>query len=195
MIPPPLRFGLSPLRCIRCRLKAGSYSLCFGGSSSITPGPNAVNCINNGMNVGFRRGLVGVAAILTQATLFLIPSAMGVTALIAASPVAFNVAKLIGAGFLIFIGVRGWINARNPAPELPKGAGSIYSNALAIAVINPKSVGGYLAAFSQIVQPDVPIWDQMGLIMPTALTLTALSYIGFHGYRCRLRTRGDGCCV
>jgi hypothetical protein len=50
---------------------------------------------------------------------------------------------------------------------------------LAIAVINPKSVGGYLAAFSQFVQPDVPIWDQMGLIMPTALTLTALSYMGF----------------
>ena len=138
----------------------------FWGVFVITPGPNAVNCINNGMNVGFRRGLVGVAAILTQATLFLILSAMGITALIA-------------AGFLIFIGVRGWINARNPAPELPKGAGSIYSNALAIAVINPKSVGGYLAAFSQIVQPDVPIWDQMGLIMPTALTLTALSYMGF----------------
>ena len=151
----------------------------FWGVFVITPGPNAVNCINNGMNVGFRRGLVGVAAILTQATLFLILSAMGITALIAASPVAFNVAKLIGAGFLIFIGVRGWITARNPAPVLPKGAGSIYSNALAIAVINPKSVGGYLAAFSQFVQPDVPIWDQMGLIMPTALTLTALSYMGF----------------
>jgi homoserine/homoserine lactone efflux protein len=29
------------------------------------------------------------------------------------------------------------------------------------------------------VQPDVPIWDQMVLIVPTALTLTALSYTGF----------------
>ena len=28
-------------------------------------------------------------------------------------------------------------------------------------------------------QPDVPIWDQMGVIMPTALVLTALSYTGF----------------
>jgi homoserine/homoserine lactone efflux protein len=46
-------------------------------------------------------------------------------------------------------------------------------------VINPKSVAGYLAAFSQFVQPDVPIWDQMAVIMPTALTLTALSYMGF----------------
>jgi homoserine/homoserine lactone efflux protein len=50
---------------------------------------------------------------------------------------------------------------------------------LAIATINPKSVAGYLAAFSQFVQPDVPIWEQMGVIMPTALCLTFLSYTGF----------------
>lgn len=151
----------------------------FWGIFVITPGPNAVNCINNGMTIGFRRGLIAVAAILTQATLFLILSAMGITALIAASPTAFTVAKLIGAGFLIVLGIRGWINARKPAPVLPKSPRSIYGNALAIAVINPKSVGGYLAAFSQFVQPDVPIWDQMWVIMPTTLTLTALSYTGF----------------
>lgn len=144
-----------------------------------TPGPNAVNCINNGMTLGLRRAMVGVLAILTQATLFLMLSALGVTALIAASPTAFTVAKLIGAGFLIFLGVRGWIMAKTPVRVEERPAKSIYLRALAIATINPKSVAGYLAAFSQFVQPDVPIWDQMAVIMPTALTLTALSYTGF----------------
>lgn len=50
---------------------------------------------------------------------------------------------------------------------------------MAVAVINPKSLAGYLAVFWQFVQPDVPIWDQMLVIMPTTLTLTALSYTGF----------------
>ena len=76
-----------------------------------TPGPNAVNCINNGMTLGFRRALIGVLAILTQATLFLILSALGITALIAASPTAFLMAKLLGAAVLIYLGVRGWMNA------------------------------------------------------------------------------------
>jgi threonine/homoserine/homoserine lactone efflux protein len=58
-------------------------------------------------------------------------------------------------------------------------AAAVYFRALAIATINPKSVAGYLAAFSQFVQPGVPIWDQMAVIVPTALTLTALSYTGF----------------
>lgn len=144
-----------------------------------TPGPNAVNCIGNGMQLGFRRSMWGVAAILTQASAFLLLSALGVTALIATSDIGFAVAKYLGAAWLIWLGVKGWMTASKPAPTLPPSTGRIYSRALAIAVINPKSVAGYLAAFSQFVQPDVPIWEQMTIIVPTALTLTTLSYCGF----------------
>ena len=144
-----------------------------------TPGPNAVNCITNGMTIGFRRSMIGVLAILTQATLFLVLSAAGVTALIATSPTGFMVAKFVGAAFLVYLGVRGWIMAKTPVKVDARPASSVYVRAFAIATINPKSVAGYLAAFSQFVQPDAPIWGQMLVIMPTALTLTALSYTGF----------------
>ena len=144
-----------------------------------TPGPNAVNCISNGMSLPFAKAMLGVAAILTQASTFLILSALGVTALIAASETMFFIAKLIGAGFLIWLGVRGWINAVRPAPTSERPARQVYLHALAVATINPKSVAGYLAAFSQFVQPGVPIWQQMTVIMPTALIITTLSYTGF----------------
>ncbi|EAQ46467.1 MAG: lysine transporter LysE [Roseobacter sp. MedPE-SWde] len=144
-----------------------------------TPGPNAVNCISNGMSLSLPKAMLGVLAILTQATLFLLLSALGVTALIATSPTGFFVAKIIGAAFLIFLGLRGWRNASKPAPSAERPARHVYLHALAVATINPKSVAGYLAAFSQFVQPGVPIWQQMGVIMPTALLLTALSYTGF----------------
>jgi len=144
-----------------------------------TPGPNAVNCINNGMHLGLRRAMVGVLGILTQALLFLTLSALGITALIAASPAAFTVAKWLGAAFLTYLGLRGIIQARKPVHVEARPAASVYWRAFAIATINPKSVAGYLAAFSQFVQPDVPIGAQMWVIVPTALTLTALSYTGF----------------
>ena len=144
----------------------------------VTPGPNAVNCITNGMTIGFRRGLIAVLAILTQASLFLTLSALGITALIVASSLAFQALKLLGAAFLIYMGVRGWIMARRMVTvDAPQG--SVYWRALMIATINPKSVAGYLAAFSQFVQPDVPIGQQMWVIFPTALTLTALSYMTY----------------
>ena len=144
-----------------------------------TPGPNAVNCITNGMNLGFRRALPGVAAILTQAALFLGLSALGITALIAASPQVFEVAKLIGAGVLIWLGIRTWRQASRPVSAVSVSGGSVYGRAFLIATINPKSVAGYLAAFSQFVQPGVPLGQQMWVIVPTALTLTALSYSSY----------------
>jgi homoserine/homoserine lactone efflux protein len=88
------------------------------------------------------------------------------------------VAKFGGALFLIFLGVRGWMTAATPL-KLNSAVGSIYGRALVIATINAKSVAGYLAAFSLFVQPDVPVWGQMVVLMPTALCLTALSYTGY----------------
>ena len=143
-----------------------------------TPGPNAVNCVSNGMALGFRRSLPGVAAILCQAALFLTLSALGVTALIAASPTAFRFVQIVGAGVLIWIGVRGWMAARRPVTVRAE-PGRVFLRAFAIATINAKSVAGYLAAFSQFVEPGVPIGSQMSAIAPTALTLTAASYMGY----------------
>ena len=142
----------------------------------MTPGPNAVNCITNGMTHGFARSLWGVLGILTQATLFLTLSALGVTALIAASPQAFGIAKLAGAAVLIWLGLRAWLNATKPAPSVAPHAGSIYFRAVMIATINPKSMAGYFAAFSQFVQPDVPIGSQMWVIFPTALMIAVVVY-------------------
>ena len=144
-----------------------------------TPGPNAVNCVSNGMTHGFRRSLWGVLGILTQATLFLLLSAAGITALIAAMPEALFWGKLIGAAVLVTLGIRGWMQASKPVAPRAVSARSIYGRAFLIATVNAKSVAGYLAAFTQFVQPDVPVWTQMWLILPTALTITALSYMTY----------------
>ena len=142
-----------------------------------TPGPNAVNCISVAMASGFRVSLICVAAILTQASLFLALSAFGITALIAASPTAFVALKWMGAGFLIYLGIRGWRTAGQPLPNVDPR--QLYLRAFMVATINPKSVAGYLAAFSQFIQPDLPLSSQMWVIVPTALCLTTLSYVGY----------------
>ncbi|MCR8724973.1 LysE family translocator [Frigidibacter sp. ROC022] len=144
-----------------------------------TPGPNAVNCMQNGMAYGLRRSLWGVAAILTQASLFLCLSALGVAALIATSPQVFFWAKMLGAGVLVWLGLRGLWAVRRPIRDVPRSGRSIYLRALLIATVNAKSLAGYLAAFTQFVQPDVPIGRQMWAIVPTALTITATSYVSY----------------
>lgn len=144
-----------------------------------TPGPNAVNCISVAIAYGFRLSLVCVLGILTQATLFITLSAFGITALIAAPNSVFFTFKWISAGFLIYLGIRGWLTAHCLiAHQLPKPE-QIYVKAFWVATINPKSLAGYLAAFSQFVAPDLPMGEQIWVIFPTALCLTTLSYVTF----------------
>lgn len=143
------------------------------------PGPNAVNCIDAGLTHGFARGLWGVAGILTQAALFLGLSGAGAAALLAAAPDGFFLAGLLGAAVLIWLGLRGWIAAARPVTARPVAARSIYLRAFLIATLNAKSVAGYLAAFTQFVEPGVPVREQMSVIVPTALAITALSYTGY----------------
>ena len=144
-----------------------------------TPGPNAVNCIQNGMTFGFRKALWGVLAILTQASLFLSLSAIGVTALIAASPDVFWVVRMAGALVLVWLGIRTWRNATTPPKLATTSARSIFGNAFMIATINAKSISGYVAAFSQFVEPGVPTGTLMYWIFPTALVITTASYSGY----------------
>ena len=144
-----------------------------------TPGPNAVNCIQNGMIFGFRKALWGVLAILTQASLFLSLSAIGVTALIAASPDVFWLVRMAGALVLVWLGIRTWRNATKPPKLATTSARSIFGNAFMIATINAKSISGYVAAFSQFVEPGVPTGTLMYWIFPTALVITTASYSGY----------------
>ena len=144
-----------------------------------TPGPNAVNCISNGMTLGFRRALPGVLAILCQATLFLTASAMGIAALIAAAPGLLFGLKMLGAVVLIWLGLRGWFLASHPLRASVPSQARVFPRAFLIATINAKSLAGYLAAFTQFIRADVPVWDQMSVIYPTALGLTALSYLSY----------------
>lgn len=144
-----------------------------------TPGPNAVNCIQNGLTFGFLKSLWGVLAILTQATLFLGLSSVGVTALLAASPELFWWLRLAGALVLVALGVRSWRNATRPPDLTSASARSIYGKSFLIATVNAKSIAGYLAAFSQFLEPAVPVAAQLLWIFPTALVITAASYTGY----------------
>ena len=144
-----------------------------------TPGPNALNCISVAIACGFRKSLICVLGILTQATLFLIFSAFGIAALVSASSSAFKVLRWIGAIFLIYLGISGWITAIHPISQDAPISSEVYVKSFLVATITPKSIAGYLAAFSQFVVPNIPIWDQMWIIIPTALCLTTLSYTSF----------------
>ena len=142
------------------------------------PGPNAVNCIAVASEFGFRKSLVCVAAILSQATLFLALTILGLSSILVNTPETLMTLKIIGIIFLIYIGFKGLIDAGKYVRR-EFSFGSLFVKSFLIATINPKSLAGYLAAFTIIINPDVAIRTQMWVIVPTALTITCLNYMSF----------------
>ena len=79
------------------------------------PGPSAVLCLTHGALHGGRRAIATVAGgVLASLTLMSL-SVMGVGALLAASAMLFTAIKLLGALYLLYLGVSAW---RSSAPVL-----------------------------------------------------------------------------
>ena len=152
------------------------------------PGPNAVNCIAVASEFGFRKSLVCVAAILSQATLFLALTILGLSSIIVNTPETLMILKIIGVIFLIYIGIRGLIDAgKYTQPKF--SFSSLFLKSFLIATINPKSLAGYLAAFTIVINPDVAIRTQMWAIVPTALTITCLNYTSLCAFGAFLKVK------
>jgi homoserine/homoserine lactone efflux protein len=139
------------------------------------PGPNAFNCIASASEFGFKKSLICVGAILSQAVLFLTLTILGLSSIIINTPEILMILKIIGVIFLIYIGIRGLIDAgKYTRPKF--SFRSLFVKSFLIATINPKSLAGYLAAFTIVINPDAAIKTQMWAIVPTALTITCLNY-------------------
>jgi homoserine/homoserine lactone efflux protein len=73
---------------------------------SFTPGAGAVNTMSNALTVGFRRAIWGIAGQQAALLVHIVVVAAGVGLLVASSPVAFNVIRYSGAAYLVYLGVR-----------------------------------------------------------------------------------------
>jgi homoserine/homoserine lactone efflux protein len=80
---------------------------------SLTPGPNGLLSLTHGACFGFRPTIHTVLGGALGFFVLVAASLAGMGALLAASERAFTITKWIGAGYLVYLGVRLW---RAPAP-------------------------------------------------------------------------------
>lgn len=84
---------------------------------SLSPGAGAVAAMSAGLNYGFHRGYFTTLGLVLGIVTQLVVVALGVGALIAASATAFTVIKLLGAAYLVYLGIQQW---RAPAAPIAK---------------------------------------------------------------------------
>lgn len=93
----------------------------------LTPGPNMVYCVSRSLTQGPRAGLVSLAGVVLGFVVHLLAAALGLTALLAAVPVAFDAIRYAGAAYLLWMA---W-QAVKPGGAAPSRPATCRTTALA----------------------------------------------------------------
>ncbi|RKU00922.1 lysine transporter LysE [Burkholderia sp. Nafp2/4-1b] len=131
---------------------------------NVTPGPDTAYIVGRSVAQGRGAGLMSALGISAGCCVHALACAFGLTALLAASAAAFTVIKLVGAAYLIYLGVRMLLTTQAAAPAGGEAARAtaakplrqLFMQGFWTNVLNPKVVLFFVSFFPQFVSPDSP---------------------------------------
>ena len=122
----------------------------------ITPGPAVLYIIARSVDQGRRAGLVSVCGIEAGNFMHVVAATLGLSALLLSSSLVFTIVKYLGAGYLIYLGLRKLL-ARETAGSLrgvrPQRLRHVFSQGMVVAALNPKTALFFVAFLPQFVDP------------------------------------------
>lgn len=129
----------------------------------LIPGPAVLYIVIQSAEHGRLAGLASVAGVHVGTLVHTAAAAVGISALVVSSAVAFSVVKYAGAAYLVFLGFRRLL-AREPAapgqfPREPPGR--LFRRGVVVNVLNPKTALFFLAFLPQFVDESRTVWTQV----------------------------------
>ncbi|GAB4184620.1 MAG: hypothetical protein OHK0024_24790 [Thalassobaculales bacterium] len=118
---------------------------------AVTPGPGIFYVAARSLAGGRRDGILSSLGTAIGGLAHVAAGAAGLSALLLASAEAFTVVKLIGAAYLIYLGVKTCREAA--APIDAPAAGGAFRQGIVVEMLNPKTAAFFLAFIPQFVDP------------------------------------------
>lgn len=120
------------------------------------PGPTVLFTIGRAMALGRVGGFLSILGTAVGSLLLVAGVALGVGTVIAQSIVLFTIVKVLGAGYLVFLGVQAIRHRRDAAVAItgaqPRRSGlRLLTEGFVVGVSNPKSIAFFLAILPQFV--------------------------------------------
>lgn len=158
----------------------------------LTPGPAVLFIVARSIEQGRTAGLVSVVGIHLGTIVHIVAAAVGLSALIVSSALAFAVVKYLGAAYLIWIGIR-TLMSKDADPEAPVvpvvPLARVFRDGFVINVLNPKTAIFFLAFLPQFVDPARgPLHWQ---ILALGFTFMALGMLSDGMFALAAGTAGD----
>ena len=137
----------------------------------LTPGPNMAYLALIAATEGRKPGYAAVAGVALGLAVIGLAAALGLTAVINASPVAYQSLRWAGAAYLLYLAWEGWRGATDAAEHAEAGSslGMYFRRGLITNLLNPKAAVFYVAVLPGFLGAEATVAD--------VITLSAV-YVG-----------------
>ena len=141
-------------------ISTSHFILFFGAAllMALTPGPNMIYLISRSLCQGRAAGVMSWFGVVLGFTVHMCCAALGLTALFMAVPLGYEVLKIAGAAYLLWLawqalrpGARSPFEARDLAPQSPR---KLFTMGLLTSILNPKVAIFYLSVLPQFITPE-----------------------------------------
>ena len=147
---------------------------------NLTPGADVMFASASGLAGGPRSGIAAALGVALGGVFHTCLAAAGLAALLAASPLAFEALRYLGAAYLLYLAVQAWRAGVARARSGPAGRGRALRRGFVTNVLNPKVSLFVLAFLPQFTSPEAgPVWLQ---ILALGLLFSATGFVVTAGY-------------
>jgi threonine/homoserine/homoserine lactone efflux protein len=144
---------------------------------AITPGPGIAYVVARTVAGGRAEGLASCIGTGIGGMLHVLAAAVGLSILVAQSALAFTVVKVVGAAYLVYLGVRMLLRKKADVadqPVAPQGARRALLEGVVVEALNVKTALFFLAFLPQFVAPAEPLVPQLVLLGSICVALNTL---------------------
>jgi threonine/homoserine/homoserine lactone efflux protein len=134
---------------------------------AVVPGPAVAYIVTQSVDRGRRAGIVSALGIASGGLVHVAAATVGLSALIASSATAFTVVKLVGAVYLIAVGIRRILSRDEPGAHVEHEVTRLrrlYGQGVVVNVLNPKTALFFLAFLPQFVDRHGSVALQVGIL-------------------------------
>ena len=142
-------------------MQPSSYWLLFFSAAfaiNISPGPDIVYIVSKTIAQGRKIGLASSLGVATGALFHVFSAALGLSAILATSAIAFSIVKYAGAAYLIYLGIKSLLSKGTTfdAPAKKKTNSTpwqAFRQGVMIDILNPKVAIFFMAFLPQFIRP------------------------------------------
>lgn len=122
----------------------------------LIPGPSVLYVITRSVEQGRRAGLASVLGVELASLVHTTAAALGLSAVLLTSALAFSVVKYVGAAYLIYLGLRTLLRQEKSnqiSVQVPKSFSQLFTQGFLVNLLNPKTALFFYAFLPQFVDP------------------------------------------